>query len=324
MATGITSLTQITNAIERYIDEVQFVADDSGIFERLITTRRFPRGKGLLWTEPYFGTLTATDLVDGTIFDDPTLITDSAFTLTPTEKGIQVLWSDRLVRAMKENFPRIASEMSGNALAYRMDQDLITVAQSGGLTLGGATVPATTGIISAALRSIQAGVALGSQVARTGARTTGEKAKGPYHVVLHPYHGHDLFGQWTSTAIPASALGAGVAVTGNYTRSSDVNQYNTAWLEGMEGVKIPGLNADLWWDSNIPLASGTYASGAAKGAVFTEDAMVNLLYQSIERYQERTFDGRNTRVTLWRDNAVGLRVDVHLVVLHLDTSAPAT
>jgi hypothetical protein len=316
VASGITSLAQITNAIETFVDEVQYITDDEGIFEKLIRTKRMPRSKGLTLHEPNFGTLTAADLTDGTIFDDPTLVTDSGFTLTPTEKGVQVLWSDRLVRAMRDNFPRIAAEMMANALAYRMDQDLITIAQSGGGTLGSGSIPATSGLISGAVRSIQVGIPIGSQVARTGARSTGERSKGPWNVVLHPYNGHDLFGQWTATAGTSALTGA---VAGNFSRAADVSEYSTSWLNMNDGGEIPGLKgAHIYWDGNIPIIAGP----EAKGAAFDENAMLNLMYADIMNYRDRTVDGRNTRLTLWNDYAPGLRVDVHLVVLRVDATAP--
>lgn len=314
MAVGATTSASIRNMFRTFIAEAMYTAEHLGVMDKSIDTKRLPLRMGTRYNEPYFGALVATDIPENLEFDNPQVVGDANISITPQERGCQVLWPDRLSDAMTESLPSIVGKLLSRAIEYKRDVDLLTMLDAVGGSLGGGTAACTVGIIHAALSAIREGIPLSGATARTGARSTGEPATSPLRVVLHERHRHDLMGQLSGLGgVPTQITGS--AVTINYAGQS-LTDYNARWVEQYYVGHIAG--AMMLIDNNIPIVSN-----AAKGGAFERDAFVQVTYRGLRDYTARSNDGRFYKQTVIADYGFGIRKDVGGVELHLDATAPA-
>jgi len=313
MATGITAAAQIDQAITAYVAELRMTMEHDAMMANLIDTQRLPKKRGRTYTEPWVGAISSAALTDGIEFNSPTVINDYAFTITPGEQGVQVLWTHRMADSIDFNFAEVAGKMMGNAINYGIEQTLLALLDGFGGSLGSGTAPLTAGIISAAMAFVEPGIAASGATARTGARTTGDPLGGPYAVVAHPFNRHDLFGQLVGVGGTTQLTGA---VVGNYPAAAGLTDPQMQILRGHYAGDVAG--AGCFFTGNLPIASNV-----VKGAVFSKMALIYLKYREMIDKRVETDDGRATKHTMVIDIGAGERSDTGGIELNIDATAPA-
>ena len=179
-------------------------------------------------------------MTEGTDMSSTTVSTSSV-TATIKEVGAQVLLTD--VARMGAGNPAVElGTVLGNAIAKKMDQDLIALFDGFSTSLGAASQEITVADIFKAAATLRAANAPGSVAA-----------------VLHPFHAFQLQANLTNT----------------FANPNGGEAQNEAMMNGFVG-SLAGI--DIYQSSNITVDG----SGDAKGAVFVPEALAIAMKRDFE------------------------------------------
>ena len=238
MPTGNTTTSSLADSLPIVIDGARIVREYEGTYNRVVDKQTLPAGTGLSWDEISLSQLTATQVTESTVLDNPQQLVDTLFTITPTVIGIQTLFTDRVQRRIAKVAWAKTGTLAQNAMNRKKDEDFLTMLDGATTSLGGAGTTNTFGLISAAVSRI------------TGNAT--EPASGPIFAVLHPYQIKDI----------QDEIVAGV---GTYTVPTGMTE--DVYRKGFSGTIA---NANVFADGNLTVDS----SDDAKGGVFAREAIV--------------------------------------------------
>lgn len=237
MTTGNTYTGSLSDSLPTIISASRITSEYEGIVSQLVERQRLGEGIGNTWNEITLGQLTAQNVSESEELDNPQLISDTNFAVTPTIVGIQTVLTDKVRHRIDKKVYAKIGQLAQNAIQRKKDQDGIVVFD-GGTSLSGAGTTLTSGIISAAK-------------ARIAGNST-EGAKGPYRAVLHQYQLKDLADELTG-GVGSVPLPDGPSAT-----------------VFREGFKMPISNVEVYEDNNITIDS----SSDAKGGVFAKQGIV--------------------------------------------------
>ncbi len=295
MATGITKASTVDAIINTIIAEARYTMVHRAVMPSLVRTYKLPKGSDTI-TLPKFGTVTVASLTDGVDMASPQSVTPTtSLTLTAGEVGCQVVLTDKAVRNASEDMNRAVGRLQGEAMAKKVDQDLLGNFSSFTThSLGSSSVPGTPGLISAAYFRL-----LGQT----------EPAPEPFALVLHPYTSKDLTDTITQLA----------AVSSNYTwhgaMAGELSQ--KVFTAGFRGVdKLFGV--PVYQSGNISTTSGSL------NAMFSKEAICYL-----SDVQPKTEKERDASLRAWEINYVssygyGLYQESFGVLITCDATAPTT
>ena len=134
---------------------------------------------GLTWNEITLAQLTATNITETTVEDNPQQITDTIFSLTPQVVSVQVIFTERTAKRVTKDVWSKTGGLAQKAIERKKDQDGIAIMDGFSTSQPGAGATLTSGHISAASANIQS--------------NTTEPWDGPMVAVLHGYQRHDLY-----------------------------------------------------------------------------------------------------------------------------------
>jgi N4-gp56 family major capsid protein len=235
MTTNTTTLNDLLPAITA---EALFVASEKSIMRGLVRNYTIPAGQGKTVTVPIYPRQTATGLTEATAGNQVTVSTSGA-TLTVSEVGLYATVSDLALMASNSNVVADLGRLFGEAIARKMDTDLMALFMSFSTnTLGGTTTAATPALIFQAIAKL---------------RSQGYDTSNDCAIVLHPNVAYDVASTLTSTfAAPASAIG------------------NAALENGFMGM-LGGV--PVYQSSLVPLETGSAAAGDYACGIFHKDAL---------------------------------------------------
>ena len=290
MASGNTTTGSLADSLPTLIASARIVREFEGVMPQLVEKQTLGEGVGLSWHEVKFEKLTAQDITETTVLDNPQQISDSLFTVTPTVCGIETVITDRVAARISKNAYAKIGALAQNAIQRKKDEDGLIMLDGFENSYAGAGTTLTSGHLSAAMALI------------TGNAT--EHAKPPYRCVLHPYQIHDI----------EDEIVAGI---GTYV----VNEGLTArvFSEGFRGM-IAG--AQIYPDGNITIDSD--ADG--KGGVFAQEALVLVQGRAPRMVAERAEEigGGATKVYHYDEYAYGERLDTWGTEIYSDCTAPTS
>jgi len=290
MASGNTTTGSLADSLPTLIASARIVREFEGVMPQLVEKQTLGEGVGLSWHEVKFEKLTAQDITETTVLDNPQQISDSLFTVTPTVCGIETVITDRVAARISKNAYAKIGALAQNAIQRKKDEDGLTMLDGFHNSYAGAGTTLTSGHLSAAMALI------------TGNAT--EHAKPPYRCVLHPYQIHDI----------EDEIVAGI---GTYV----VNEGLTArvFSEGFRGM-IAG--AQIYPDGNITIDSD--ADG--KGGVFAQEALVLVQGRAPRMVAERAEEigGGATKIYHYDEYAYGERLDTWGTEIYSDCTAPTS
>ena len=189
MTTNTTTLNDLLPAITA---EALFVASEKSIMRGLVRNYTLSPGNGKTVTVPIYPRQTATSLTEA-VASNQVAVSTSGATLTVSEVGLYATVSDLAMMASASNVVADLGRLFGEAIARKMDTDLLSNVGSLNAGVGGAAVTATPALIFQAIAKLRA----------QGYDTSNDCA-----IVLHPNIAYDVASTLTSTfAAPASAIG---------------------------------------------------------------------------------------------------------------------
>lgn len=238
MPTGNTTTSSLADSLPIVIDGARIVREYEGVYNRVVDKQTLPPGTGLKWDEISLSQLSATQVSESTVLDNPQQLVDDLFSIAPTVIGIQTLFTDRVQRRIAKVAWAKTGTLAQNAMNRKKDEDFLTVLDGATTSLGGAGTTNTFGLISAAVSRI------------TG--NTVEPASGTIFAVLHPFQIKDI----------QDEIVAGV---GTYTVPAGMTE--DVYRKGFSGMVA---NANVFADGNLTID----AADDAKGGVFAREAIV--------------------------------------------------
>jgi N4-gp56 family major capsid protein len=255
---GSTSAT-LNDLLPSIVSEALFVANERSIMRGLVRNYNVAPGAGKTVNVPIYPVQTAAVVTEGNEVDNTAVSTDVA-TLTVAQVGIRTLVTDLAVNASSSNVVADLGRLFGEAIARKMDQDLIAkFAEFTTNTVGSTSTTITPALLMQAITKLKNG----------GVPTDGVVA------VLHPAIAYDLKSALTTSG--------NTAFQGN--GQGDIA--NEAMMEGYVG-RLFGI--PVYETSNFANATD---AGDFTGGIFHRDALGLALMRdiSIETQRRASFLG---------------------------------
>jgi len=184
--------TTLNDLLPTIVAEALFVANERSIMRGLVRNYTLGQGQGKTVTVPIYPKSTASQLTEGTALTNTAISTDGA-TLTLQEVGLMTSVSDIAMMASASNVVADIGRLFGEAIARKMDADLLGLANSLSVSVGGVSTAATPALIFQAIAKL---------------RSQGYDTANDCAIVLHPNVAYDVASVLTSTfAAPASMVG---------------------------------------------------------------------------------------------------------------------
>lgn len=287
MASGDTTTTSINDAMNTMVASGRMVRDYDPVVPKTVDRERLT--EGLSWIEDRVDLLTAQDVNEQTVMDNPQEYSDTKFSVTPTYSGIMTFITNRTFnRGSSKVTTFLRGQAMSRALQRKKDVDGIAQFALFSTTLSGTGTTLASGVVSAAKSRI------------TG--NTTEPGRGVINAVLHPFGVKDLQDELVA-GLGTFAVPEGL--TAEFYR------------RGFNG-SIVGVN--IWDDGNIAINS----TPDARGAIYTKDAIVLVEGETLKSYNRFRPDkgAGGTEFFLYDEYAYGQRRDVWgFSVLH-DATVP--
>jgi len=226
-----TTSTTLDDLFANIIAQARFTAEEESLMMGLVTMYNIGDEAGKTIQVPKYPAITAADLTEGTDLTSTTVSTTSV-DITVGEVGAQVVLTD--LAAMGAGNP--AEELGtvlGNAIATKMDADLIALFDGFSTALGAAAQEITV-----------------ADLFKAAATLRNNKAQGEIFAVVNPFQAYQLKANLTNT----------------FANPNGGDAQNTAMVNSYVGT-IAGI--DVYESANVTVDG----SGDAKGAVFSREAL---------------------------------------------------
>lgn len=235
---GSTSVT-LNDLLPTVVQEAMFVAQERSIMRNLVKNYTLAPAQGKVVQVPIYPVQTAAAVTEGDEVSNTAVSTDVA-TLTCAQVGIRTIVTDLALQASASNVVADLGRLFGEAIAKKMDQDLMSHFAS-----------FTTNVIGSSSTTITAALVMQgiTKLKNAGVPTDGMV------MVLHPSIAYDLKAALTNQGAVAFTGGA----------YGDVA--NEAMRQGFVG-RLFGV--DVYESSNAPLIA---SAGDYRGAIFHRDAL---------------------------------------------------
>lgn len=279
---AITKKSDLNSLFNTIYEDSLFVAREQNMMTNLVTN--YAATGWMNRVIPQRASITAQAVDEGVDFANPTTFSKTALaTLTPGEKMAQTLLTDVMVETDPEDARKSAATELGNAIATKIDVDLVGLFSS-----------LTTGKGSAGASLTIAKCAAAVSVLRNN------KAMNPIYVVLHPFGWHDL---WTELGQPAANQAFLGEVANEALRSFFVGQF---------------LAAQFFTNANITVDG----SDDAVGAAFSREALAFDSRKAPTLEPDRKASRRAWELNIVAGYAYGVRRDTFGVKLTHDATEP--
>ena len=226
-----TTSSTLDDLFANIIAQARFTAEEESLMLGLVTQYNIGDEAGKTIQVPKYPAVTAADLTEGTDMSSSTVSTSSV-SITVGEVGAQVVLTD--LAAMGAGNP--AEELGtvlGNAIATKMDSDLIALFDGFSTSFGAAAQEITV-----------------ADLFKAAATLRNNKAQGDIFAVVNPFQAYQLKANLTNT----------------FANPNGGDAQNTAMVNAYVGT-IAGI--DIYESSNVVVDG----SGDAKGAVFSREAL---------------------------------------------------
>lgn len=258
------------------VAQARYTAEEQSLLRNLVTVYNIDGQAGKTVQVPKYPSISAAALTEGTDMSSTTVSTSSV-SITVAEVGAQVLLTD--LAAMGAGNP--AEELGtvlGNAIATKMDQDLIALFDGFSSSLG-----ATTTELSA------------SYLFQAAATLRANKVTGRIVGVFHPYQTYALKANLTNT----------------FANPNGGDLQNEAMRNGYVGT-IAGI--DIFESANVAIDG----SGDAKGAIFAPQALALAMKRDFNIEPQRDASNRAWELNATAIYGVGELDDSYGVEMYFD------
>ena len=260
---GSTTVT-LNDLLPTIVQEALFVANERSIMRGLVKNYTLAPAQGKTIQVPIYPVQTAATLTEGDDFSNTAVSTDVA-TFTIGQVGLMTMVTDMALNASASNVVADLGQLFGNAIAKKIDQDLMAKFES-----------FTTNVIGSSSTTITAALLMqGLTKLKSAAVPTDGLA-----CVLHPSVAYDLKSALTSQGSVAFTGGAYGDVANEAMRMGYVGN-----LFGMQ----------VFESANVPLITSG-AAGDYSGAIFHRDALGFGLMRDIQIETQRRARGIGTDI----------------------------
>lgn len=273
-----TTSSTLDDLFVNIIAQARFTAEEQSLLRNLVTVYNIEAEAGMTVQVPKYPAIAAADLTEGTDMTSTTVSTSSV-SITAGEVGSQVFLTDVAARGAGNPADELGTVL-GNAIATKMDQDIIGLFDGFSSSLGAAAQEITAADIFKAAAMLRA-----------------NKAPGQYVAVLHPYQAYQLKANLTNTFANPNA---GVV-------QNEVMQ--RSFVGSLAGV-------DIYESANITVDG----SDDAKGAVFAPEALAVAMVQDFKLEPERDASNRGFELNATAVYGVGELDDDYGVEMLFDAA----
>jgi N4-gp56 family major capsid protein len=261
--------------------EAMFVANERSIMRGLVKNYSIPAGNGKTITVPIYPVQSAAALTEGDEATNTAVSTDGV-TLTVSTVAIRTMITDLVRTSSASNVVADMGRLFGEAIAKKMDQDLLALFSGFSVGVGGASTAFSAAVLAQAVARLRANAVPGENLA----------------CVVNPYVAYDLKSALTNTfANPNAGIIQNEAMA-------------TGYVGTLFGVPV-------FESSNI---ANTGTAGDYVGAVFHRDALGLAILGdiSIETQRRASFIGDD--IVASAHYAVGELYDGYGVKITADSS----
>jgi hypothetical protein len=271
-----TTTSTLDDLFVNIIAQARFTAEEQSLMRNLVTMYNIDAQPGVTVQVPKYPAIAAGDLTEGTDMSSTTVSTSSV-SITVGEVGAQVLLTD--MAAMGAGNP--ADELGtvlGNAIATKMDSDIIALFDGFSTSLGATTTELTAAYLFQAAATLRA-----------------NKAPGRLVGVFHPYQTYALKANLTNT----------------FANPNGGDLQNEAMRNGYVGT-IAGI--DIFESANVTVDG----SGDAKGAIFAPEAIAVAMKRDFSIEPQRDASNRAFELNATAVYGVGELDDSYGVEMYFD------
>ena len=240
-----TTSTTLDDLFANIILQARFTAEEQSLMAGLITRYDIGNVAGKTIQVPKYPAIAAADLTEGTDMG-ATEVSTTSVTATIGEVGAQVVLTDMATMGAGNPAQELGTVL-GNAIAAKMDKDIIALFDGFSSSLGAAAQEITVADLFKAAATLRA-----------------NKVTGPMAAVVHPYHAYQLSANLTNT----------------FANPNGGDAQNEAMRNGFVG-SIGGI--DVYQSANITVDG----SGDAKGAVFAPESLCIAMKRDFNLETER-------------------------------------
>jgi N4-gp56 family major capsid protein len=271
--------TSLNDLLPSIVAEAMFVANERSIMRGLVKNYNIPAASGKTITVPIYPAQTAAALTEGEEISN-TEVATSGVTLTVATNAIRTIVTDLSRTASASNVVADIGRLFGEAIAKKIDKDLIALFTNFATTVGGNTTTFTAALLANAVAKLRANAVPSDNLA----------------CVVHPYVAYDLKSALTNTfANPASGVIQNDAM-------------RTGYVGTLFGVPV-------FESANI-----TDTTGDSIGAVFHRDALGLAMIGDITIETQRRASFLGDDIIASCHYAVGELYDLYGVKLSADST----
>ena len=273
-----TTSTTLDDLFANIIAQARFTAEEESLMLGLVTRYDIAGNEGKVIQVPKYPAITAAALTEGTDMTSTTVSTSSV-DITVAEVGAQVVLTD--LAAMGSGNP--AQELGtvlGNAIATKMDVDLLALFDGFSTSIGAAAQEITV-----------------ADLFKAAATLRNAKAQGDIFAVVHPFHAYQLKANLTNT----------------FANPNGGDAQNTAMANSYVGT-IAGV--DIYESANIVIDG----NDDAKGAVFSREALAIAMKRDFQIETQRDASLRAFELNATAIYGVGELDDTYGVEMFFDAT----
>lgn len=271
-----TTTSTLDDLFVNIVAQARYTAEEQSLLRNLVTIYNIDAQPGVTVQVPKYPAITAAALTEGTDMSSTTVSTSSV-SITVGEVGAQVLLTD--MAAMGNGDP--AAELGtvlGNAIATKMDKDIIALFDGFSTSLGSTTTELTAAYLFQAAATLRA-----------------NKVRGRIVGVFHPYQTYALKANLTNT----------------FANPNGGDLQNEAMRNGYVGT-IAGI--DIYESANVTVDG----SGDAKGAIFAPEALALAMKRDFRIEPQRDASNRAWELNATAVYGVGELDDSFGVEMYFD------
>lgn len=276
-----TTSTSLNDLLPSIVAEAMFVANERSIMRNLVRVYDIPMNNGKTITVPRYPVQSAAAVNEGTDLTNTAISTDGA-TLTVSEVGILATVTDFARMTSASNVIADVGRVIGEAVAKKMDKDLLGLFSGFSTDVGGASTAMSAALVAKAVATLRANAVPGDEL----------------FCVLHPYVAYDLKANLTNTFANPNA---GII-------------QNEAMAQGYVGTLF---GVPVFESANI---DNTGTAGDYVGAVFHRQALGLAMLQDIRIETQRDASLRADEVVATAVYGVGELYDTYGVKITADSS----
>lgn len=273
--------TTLNDLLPSIVAEAMFVANERSIMRGLVKNYSIPAGQGKTITVPRYPVQSAAAVTEGDEVSNTAVSTDGV-TLTVSTVAIRTLLTDLARTSAASNVVADLGRLFGEAVAKKIDQDLLALFSGFSTGVGGASTALSAAVVAQAIAKLRANAVPGDALA----------------AVVHPYVAYDLKKDLTNTFANPNA---GII-------------QNEAMSQGYVGMLF---GVPVFESANI---ADTGTAGDYVGAVFHRDALGLALVGDISIETQRRASYLGDDIVCSAHYGVGELYDTYGVKITSDSS----